>query len=135
MVLLGIAALYLVSAWGMSLDPWLAAEPINSRTLPMLYGGALIVLTTAWLWARPSAPAFPGIRRPLSLVVVMMMFAWLVPRLSLWPAVPLLLSGALWIMGERRFRIVVALPCGIALLGAVLTSALGLYLPAPGWWP
>lgn len=72
--------------------------------------------------------------RPLALVAVMLLFAYLVPRMSLWAAVPTLLGPSLWIMGERRAVLIAVLPFAVAVTGWLLTESLELYLPDGQWW-
>lgn len=47
--LLGLAIGYLITAWQIPMDPWTAQELVNARTLPLLYGAALILaLLLSW---------------------------------------------------------------------------------------
>lgn len=130
-----MAAVYLYAARTIVLDDWLAAEAINARTLPTIYAGALILLSLAWMSVASPPGAINGVLgRPLALVAVMLLFAYLVPHTSLWLAVPLLLGPSLWIMGERRAVMIAATPLFIAGAGWLLTDSLGLYLPDGQWW-
>ncbi len=134
-VLLAVGAAYLFAARTIPLDDWLASETINARTLPTIYAVALMLLTLAWMSVAPAARVIHGpLARPLALVAVMLLFAYLVPRTSLWLAVPTLLGPSLWIMGERRAVMIAVVPCAVAVAGWLLTESLELYLPDGRWW-
>ena len=105
LLLLGGAYLWL--AMKIPMDPWTAAETVNSRTMPLIYG-VLLCLTLLGLLLRVLA----------------------LKMISLWLALGLLLAAlALW-LGERRLPLIFALALSVPLIGWLgIEVSLGLYLP------
>ena len=139
------ALLYLWRAFAIPLDPWAAAEPVGPRTLPIVYGFALLAVASLLAAQRPaSSPSQPASstagagRRLWQLVghcVAIAGFGIAIGWLGLWLALTLLLAALLAIAGERRPAVLALAPLGTAagtwLLVAVV---LDVYIdPGPLW--
>ncbi len=83
---------------------------------------------------RPTGAQPMVIARPVALIGCMIAFASLVPFLSLWLAVPVLLIPAFRVMGETRWPWIIGVALAIAACGWVITELLlGLTLPRGSW--
>lgn len=132
-----IGVLYLWLAAITPVDPWAAEEAINSRTLPMAYGFCFVI--ACWglmIKGRGRAELAPrSARRVVALLACLIGFAAAVPPLGLWGAIPVLLVPALWVMGERRWWALTALPGVTAVVGwVVIELLLDVYVPAGLWF-
>ena len=130
LALFGVIYLWLAAI--IPVDPWVAEEAINTRTLPMVYGFAFLL--TCWLLmikgrGRADMSA-RGLRRVAALLVCLVAFALAVPELGLWLATPVLLVPALWIMGERRWWTLSLVPVATAFAGwGLIEGVLDVYVP------
>ena len=121
-------ALYLFFAVQIQLDPWSAADSVNSRTLPMLYGSALCLAVLALaVTKRPAETGshreFRFIKGPLlQLTLLIACFIFSLRCLNLWVALAGLLLCALWAMGERRWWIISAVTLGTPIGGFLLVE-------------
>jgi len=131
------AVAYLVAAWNIPLDPWSAAETVNARALPLIYGVGLLVVAVALL----AAPAVtPDARRGARWAtlgahcVAIAAFGLLIPYAGLWIATAVLLLAALLIAGERRLAVLTIAPVATAATAWFLIAvALDIYVD-PGVW-
>ena len=136
LVLLALGALYLVFTYRITLDPWSAAETVNSRTLPLAYGAVLIVLSAILLIRGvqlnvPRKNLGPFILISASIIC----FGLLLPWVGVWPALTLLLVSCLLIMKERRWHIVILTPLLTSLGGWLLIEILlGIYVESGLIW-
>lgn len=137
--LLLVGALYTLAARRIPMDPWTAAELINAQTLPILYGGLLILALLVALF-RPAATAIqqsarapvPGGRylRLAGIGLLVAAFILVLGWLTLWPALGLLLFATAWWLGERRWLPMLALAITVPLAGYLgIELGLGVYLP------
>lgn len=128
------AAIYLLGATSIPLDPWAAQEAVNTRTLPIIYGATLLILSGALL-LRPGRRPMTRPQRPgvvVALVVTMLMFTGAVALLGVWLAIPVLLIPSMLLLGERRWWLLSGVPASTALLTwGLVTQALGVFVP-PG---
>lgn len=138
------ALLYLWRAFAIPLDPWAAAEPVGPRTLPIVYGFALLAIAGLLAVQRPASSPSPasstaGARRRwwqlAAHCVAIAVFGIAIGWLGLWLALALLLVALLAIAGERRPAVLALAPLGTAagtwLLVAVV---LDVYIdPGPLW--
>ena len=134
LLLVGAAA-YLVVARTIALDPVSAAELVNSRTLPTLYGALLIVALLILLMSKPQ-PARPLMhaRQATGVLVALALFLWLVPVAGIWLAVAVLLLSTQWLLGERSAPVLGATSLGVPGLGWLLVERLlGIHVPAGAW--
>ena len=131
------AVVYLVAAWNIPLDPWSAAETVNARALPLVYGVGLLAVSIAlMLVAPPRQDARRGARWFVlgAHCVVIAAFGLLIPYAGLWTATALLLLAGLLIAGERRLAVLVIAPLGTAAVAWFLIAVvLGIYVD-PGVW-
>ena len=134
-ILLFVALGYLWLAAQVPLDPWSAQEPINSRTLPQVYGVLLAVLALIMLVPGVDSER-AGHRGKLGgLVVLTIGFAALIPWAGLWIALSLFLAASLAALGERRWTVLVAAPIATSAIGWFLIMyVLDLYLDPGRWW-
>jgi len=115
------------------MDPWTAAETVNARTLPLLYG-TLLCFTVILLLLRhaPKAPAVAGGRliRVGGIVLLTLGFVAVLNLLNLWLALgAVILTLALW-LGERRYLMIGLLALCVPLAGWLgIEVLLGLHLP------
>lgn len=132
-VLLCVAAAYVMAAVEIPMDPWTAAEAINTRTLPIVYG-TLLAGACLWLLVRPPAASAAvnahWLRLLGSLVLVIATLA-LLEKMSFWIALGALLCLlSLW-LGERRAPTLVLVSIAVPLLGWLgVEVLLGLRLPS-----
>ena len=138
------ALLYLWRTFAIPLDPWAAAEPVGPRTLPIVYGFALLAVAGLLAAQRPASSPSPTAntagagRRWWQLAghcVAIAGFGFAIGWLGLWLALALLLVALLAIAGERRPAVLALAPLGTAagtwLLVAVV---LDVYIdPGPLW--
>ncbi len=123
---------YLWLAAHIPMDPWTAAEAVNNRTLPLVYGTVLLGVVLLLLLARPRLAH--GVQGPrlLRLVVICLLalaFVATLPRVGLWVALGAWLATAGWWLGERRWQALAATALLIPLGGWLLVEQLlGLYL-------
>ena len=131
------AVAYLVAAWNITLDPWSAAETVNARALPLVYGLGLLAVSIALLAvAPPPQDARRGARWSMlgAHCVAIVAFGLLIPYAGLWIATAILLLAGLLIAGERRLAVLAIAPVATAatawfLIGVVLD----IYVD-PGVW-
>ena len=131
------AVAYLVAAWNITLDPWSAAETVNARALPLVYGLGLLAVSIALLAvAPPPQDARRGARWSMlgAHCVAIVAFGLLIPYAGLWIATAVLLLAGLLIAGERRLAVLAIAPVATAatawfLIGVVLD----IYVD-PGVW-
>lgn len=131
------AVVYLVAAWNIPLDPWSAAETVNARALPIVYGVGLLAVSVALLAV---APASQDARRGAhwktlaTHCVAIAAFGLLIPYAGLWIATAVLLLAALLIAGERRWAVLTIAPVATAATAWFLIAvALDIYVD-PGIW-
>lgn len=138
--LAAFAVAYLWQTFTIPLDPWSAAEAINARTLPLIYGVALLAVSLALL-ARPATPEPAAARIPVGRwrvlglhAVAITGFGVLIPWAGLWISVAALLLAGLLIAGERRPWVLATAPLATAGLAWLLIAVLlGVYID-PGRW-
>lgn len=140
LALMAFAVAYLWQALAIPLDSWSAAETINARSLPTIYGIGLLVLALVSAIRPPprSLPEVSGSRRRwLSLAAhcaAIAGFGVLIPLAGLWIAVAALLLATLVIAGERRPTVLVLAPLGTAATAWLLIAViLDIYID-PGRW-
>ena len=139
LTLLAAAAGYLVVAARIPMDPFTAAETVNARTLPLLYGG-LLAVTLLVLLARRRPPAgraagaepppTPRLGRGAGLCVLLLGFALSIERINLWLGLGALLLTSALLLGERRW-VALGLVATLVPLGGYLLveQLLGVRLP------
>ena len=145
LALAGFAAVYIWQALTITLDPWSADEAINARTLPLIYGGGLLVLGVCMALrpgprtdgARPS-PASPASRRRWRSLAAqccaIVGFGVAIPWAGPWLALAGLLIAALLIAGERRWWVLALAPTVTAALAWVLIAIVLEVYVDPGHW-
>ena len=132
--LLGVAAVYLIGAWGIPMDPFTAAEPVNARTLPLVYGalfGACVMILLARNPApSPPRPARGPVLQMLALLLLLVAFVGVIHLVPLWFGLGgLLVAGAL-VLGERRPVPLTGMATLVPLAGYVVVEVfLGVRLP------
>ena len=140
--LAAFAVTYLWQTFAIPLDSFSAAEAINARTLPLIYGVALLAISfvlVAWpsgSQARAEAARVPiGRWRVLALhAVAITGFGVLIPWAGLWVSLATLLVSGLFIAGERRPWVLAVAPLATAGLAWLLIGVvLGVYID-PGRW-
>jgi len=139
--LAAVAVAYIWQAYAIPLDPWSAAEAINARTLPLVYGVVLLAISLVLAVRPPSAgteaavSSSLGRRRALALhSVAIIGFGALIPWAGLWLSLAVLLVAGLLIAGERRSLVLGLAPvvtAGMAWL--LITVLLDVYID-PGRW-
>ena len=134
LILLAATVAYLVLARQIPLDPWSAQELVNSRTLPTLYAGLMILVLLRLLFAPPPGARHPHQSAQASILVVLTgVFTAALPAFGLWVPLGALLLAALLVMGERRWAPLAGLAAGIPLVGwLVVEHWLGVYVPGMG---
>jgi len=137
LALAAFAVVYLVAAWNIPLDPWSAAETVNARALPIVYGVGLLIVSIGLL---AGAPAPQDARRGARWTtlgahcVAIAAFGLLIPYAGLWIATAVLLLAALLIAGERRVTVLAIAPIATAATAWFLIAvALDIYVD-PGIW-
>lgn len=140
---LGLAAIavgYLWQTFTIPLDPWSTADPINARTLPLIYGVTLLAVAVGLALRPPpidvaSAPTTRARWRELALHAASIIgFGVMIPWAGLWISLAALLVAGLLIAGERRPSVLAIAPLGIAgLAWLVIVVALDVYID-PGRW-
>ncbi|MDE0659491.1 MAG: tripartite tricarboxylate transporter TctB family protein [Gammaproteobacteria bacterium] len=138
--LAAFAVTYLWHTFTIPLDPFSAAEAINARTLPLIFGVALLAVSLG-LAARPSTPEAEAAEIPLQRwrvlawhAVAIIGFGVLIPWAGLWISLAALLVAGLLIAGERRAWILAGAPLVTAGLAWLLIGVvLGVYID-PGRW-
>ncbi|MCY3814161.1 MAG: tripartite tricarboxylate transporter TctB family protein [Gammaproteobacteria bacterium] len=137
LALAAFAVLYLVAAWNIPLDPWSAAETVNARALPIVYGVGLLVVSIALLAVSPASQDTRRGARWKTLgahCVAIAAFGLLIPYAGLWIATAVLLLAALLIAGERRLAVLAIAPVATAGTAWFLIAvALDIYVD-PGVW-
>ena len=137
--LLGVV--YLLLARQIELDPWSAADLVNARTLPMIYGAMLCMAVLALAASRGKsgvvakislpaqqrdepAPDRSGPKTPLILKLSAIIGGFIISLIwiNLWVALACLLVSSLWIMGERRWFVIYSVALGTALGGFLLVE-------------
>lgn len=137
--LAAVAAIYLWQAFDIPLDPWSAAEAINARTLPLVYGVLLLVISLALVVREPSggeltASSSRRWRELGSHAGAIVGFGLLIPWAGLWISLAALLVAGLLIAGERRPWVLGLAPLGTAGLAWLLVGVvLDVYID-PGRW-
>ena len=131
------AVAYLVAAWNIPLDPWSAAETVNARALPIVYGVGLLAVSITLLAVAPAPRDARGGTRWKTLgahCIAIAAFGVLIPYAGLWVATALLLLAALLIAGERRLAVLAIAPVATAATAWFLIAvALDIYID-PGVW-
>jgi hypothetical protein len=129
-----IGAGYLFEATQIPMDPWTAAETVNTRTLPLLYGSLLCLVSLALLF-RPAGTRPEGldgyrVLRLIGVLVLVLGFVLALPYVPLWIALGVLLAALpLW-LGQRSAVQIGLLAIGVPLIGWLgVEVLLGLYLP------
>ena len=137
LALAAFAVVYLVAAWNIPLDPWSAAETVNARALPVVYGIGLLVVSIALLAVAPPAQEARRDARWTTLgahCVAIAAFGLLIPYAGLWVATAILLLAGLLIAGERRLAVLAIAPVATAATAWFLIAvALDIYVD-PGIW-
>jgi len=129
-----LGAGYLFETTQIPMDPWTAAETVNTRTLPLLYGSLLCLVSLALLFRPPSTrpEAFDGYRalRLIGVLVLVLGFVLALPYIPLWIALGVLLAALpLW-LGQRGLVQIGLLAVGVPLVAWFgVEVLLGLYLP------
>ena len=142
--LAAFAITYLWQAAAIPLDPWSAADAINARTLPVVYGVLLLILSlgllirAAWTQEAPAARDPRGAWRRWRVLAMhcgaIAAFGVLIPFAGLWVALAALLAASLIIAGERRPLVLVLAPLATpALAWLLLVVLLDVYID-PGRW-
>jgi len=138
-ILLGLLALvavgYVYQATQIAMDPWTAAETVNTRTLPVLYGSLLGGVSILLLLRAPrsarEAPDGYRLLRLAGLLLLVLAFIVALPHVPLWIALGVLLAALpLW-LGERNLWRIAGLALGVPIIGWLgIEVLLGLYLPS-----
>lgn len=139
LALVAFAGIYLWLALAIPLDPWSANEAINARTLPFVYGVALLIVAAALLFhggdaASDGEQAASGDdrtagdrRRWLKLAAqcaIIAAFGFAIPIVGPWLALVALLLASLWAAGERRLPMLLLLPAATAGAAWLLVAVL-----------
>ena len=136
LLLLTFSCVYLSLANLIPLDPWSAEESVGPRTLPIVYGSLLLILSSNMLF-RGVSILKQGYRwQPLATTAIcIIIFAGLIPFAGLWLTVAIFLCVSLGILGERRVLVLIAAPLATALLGwFVINVLLDVYIHPGSWW-
>lgn len=129
-----LGAGYLFEATRIPMDPWTAAETVNTRTLPLLYGSLLCLVSLALLFrpagTRPENLDGYRVLRLIGVLVLVLGFVLALPYVPLWIALGVLLAALpLW-LGQRSPVQIGLLAIGVPLVGWLgVEVLLGLYLP------
>lgn len=129
-----LGAGYLFEATQIPMDPWTAAEAVNTRSLPLLYGALLCLVSLALMFRAPPERSEPvdayRVLRLVGVLVLVLGFVLALPHVSLWIALAVLLAALPVWLGQRN-----ALQIGLLAIGVPLVAwfgvevLLGLYLP------
>ncbi len=138
-LLIGFAAAYGFAIDDIVLDLWAEEEALNSRTLPMILCGGLIVLALTLLvkgsGKRVQPIAWRSLARLGAMLAFMMLFALVLELAGFWIAGAAFLASGLLLMGERRAsRLVVVPTITIGIAWLLLRVVLDVYLPAGELW-
>ena len=134
--LLVLASVYTLAATQIQLDPWSAAETVNSQTLPMIYGSllcvALLVMLVRSLQLK-TVTEIVSLQRVGTLVgisALIVSFVFLLALVNLWLALGALLFATGWWLGERRYLLLLGIALAVPLVGwLAIEVMLGVYLP------
>lgn len=138
--LAAFAVAYIWQTYTIPLDPWSAAEAINARTLPLVYGVVLLAVSLGLVVRPPSvgaeaAQTSPGRWRALVLhSAAIIGFGVLIPWAGLWLALAALLVAGLLIAGERRPLVLGLAPVATAGVAWLLIAVLLDVYIDPGRW-
>ena len=139
LALVAFAGIYLWLALAIPLDPWSANEAINARTLPFVYGVALLIVAVALLFhgrdVAGDGEQAPGgddrtasdRQRWLKLAAqcaIIAIFGFAIPIVGPWLALAALLLASLWAAGERRLPMLLLLPVATAAAAWLLIAVL-----------
>ena len=123
--LFAIGAGYVLLTSQIALDPWSEIDAINSRTLPYLYGTALMLCVFSLVWQKPNIVAVSRRLLPLALVcLVIITFVIFLPYTGLWWGLGGLLMLNMLIMGERRIPILLIISLSVPFVGWALVEQL-----------
>ena len=124
-LLFAIGAGYVLLTSQIALDPWSEIDAINSRTLPYLYGTALMLCVFSLVWQKPNIVAVSRRLLPLALVcLVIITFVIFLPYTGLWWGLGGLLMLNMLIMGERRIPILLIISSSVPVVGWALVEQL-----------
>ncbi len=124
-LLFAIGAGYVLLTSQIALDPWSEIDAINSRTLPYLYGTALMLCVFSLVWQKPNIVAVSRRLLPLALVcLVIITFVIFLPYTGLWRGLGGLLMLNMLIMGERRIPILLIISLSVPFVGWALVEQL-----------
>lgn len=136
-----VAVAYIWQTVAIPLDPWSAAEAINARTLPLVYGVVLLAISLGLAVRPPSTasdavpPTSSGRWRALALhSSAIIGFGVLIPWAGLWLSLAALLVAGLLVAGERRLLVLALAPfvtAGVAWM--LIVVLLDVYID-PGRW-
>ncbi len=119
--LLALAIGYVLTALNIPMDPWTAAETVNTRTLPVIYGALLSLVCIALLPGRAAQPAtaFQGARwaRLGGVVALIVGFLTLIQLVPFWVALGTLLAALAFWLGERSVVRLLLLSSSVPLAG------------------
>ena len=139
LALAAFAVTYLWQTFAIPLDPWSASEAANARTLPTVYGIALLLLSGYLTLRGGQQPegdvsVSGGWRGLLGHAVSIIGFGILIPLAGLWISLAALLLVSLLVAGERRPTVLVFAP--LVTVGAawlLIGVVLDVYIN-PGRW-
>ena len=126
-----------MAAFNIPLDPWSAAETVNARALPIVYGVGLLAVSVALLAVVPPRQDARRGARWTTLgahCAAIAAFGLLIPLAGLWVATAALLLAGLLIAGERRLAVLTIAPAATAATAWFLIAVvLDIYVD-PGIW-
>ena len=146
LIVLALSLAYGLGVTGIASPPGAAAAGFTPRTFPYILAvlgvgcGLLLVLVPPRQEsaAETVAGAFAGLdwAPAARLVVLMVAYGWLMPRLGFVPATVLFLGGGLFALGIRSPAVLVlgSVPLAVG-FWLVLAGLMGLYLAPGSWWP
>ena len=145
LLFLVIFTVYGVLAWQIPLLPFEEYEVVTSSTMPKIYAVlgvmfsllSIIAIVLKEKAAQPDDPLFTKatLQQTLGLVVLMVIYAATLELLGFVVATLVFLLAGFWLMGERRFKVLVLAAVPIVLIfWLLMTQVLGIYLSAGSLW-
>lgn len=136
---------YGVLAWQIPLLPFEEFEVVTSSTMPKIYAAmglmfSLFSLVTVLLKGntvqqRGALLTKAALQQTAALIVLMVLYAAGLEPLGFVVATLLFLVAGFWLMGERRFKILLLASVPVVLVFWVLmTQVLGIYLASGSLW-
>lgn len=133
---LALAVMFFVLAW--SFPPPTPGQSVGAATIPMIWAGVLAVFAAMQIGddLRHRQDVKRGrVRLVLGMIVLMVIFVTLLPRVGFFAASLVLLVGGIYAMGYRRHAVVAMVTVSmLAFCYFVFIRTLGLPLPSGEWF-